>query len=140
MAYATVANVTVWLEQDHLVRLTDDTRSGSYSEAVLSAVLADCAARIDADLARAGYSVPVTTPQASLDYLASLEARLALEPLFRRRPQMAMPDSVKEAWQSARDELKEIKEGSRLLPGLTKSVDTNTISVETDDDRGWSSI
>jgi len=53
---------------------------------------------------------------------------------------MAMPDSVKEAWQSARDELKEIKEGSRLLPGLTKSVDTNTISVETDDDRGWSSI
>lgn len=138
MPYAVQADLAPYVDSATLIQLTDDDRDGVADGAVITGILADVAARIDGALLAAGYTVPVAAPGATL---RSLCARLALAPLFGRRPMVEAPASITTVADAAEAELKGIAAGKVIPPEAVKASAPSApggLAVSSDDDRGWS--
>jgi len=104
--------------------LSDDDGDGLADAAVLAEVLAIGERAVRVELARAGLAEDaVLTP-----HLEDLAATLAAEALFHRRREV-LPEVWRHRADRARDVLRQIGDGSRVVPGLTPA---RIASVDTD--------
>jgi phage gp36-like protein len=138
VAYAVQADLAPYIDATTLVQLTDDNGDGTADSAAIDGVLNDVSARIDGALKAAGFMTPVDPPGATL---RSLAARLALAPLYGRRPMNEAPATIATVAEGAEADLKAIETG-RLVPPeavrATAPAAPGGIAISSDDDAGWS--
>ncbi len=137
MAYATQAELAPYIDGATLIQLTDDDRDGIADVPVITGILDDVSARIDAALKAAGYTTPVAAPGAAL---RSLTARLSLAALYGRRPAVEAPPSITTVAEAAEGELKLIGAGKTQPPEairLSSPTGPSGIAISTDAARNW---
>ena len=136
-AYAIQADLAPYIDGATLVQLTDDDRNGIADAPVVTGILDDVSARIDAALKAAGYTTPVAAPGAAL---RSLTARLSLAALYGRRPAVEAPPSITTVAEAAEKELQLIGAGKVQPPEairLSSPTGPSGIATSTDVARNW---
>jgi phage gp36-like protein len=113
-SYATQADLERLLSPSMLVTLTDDDGNRTADTGVITGILADATAQVDAALEAGGYTVPVTSPDT---FLAGLTARLCVRSLYSRRASVAqvIPDLLRDLADRADQELRDIAAGKLVV-------------------------
>jgi phage gp36-like protein len=109
MAYSTLEDILEQVSQEELVRLTDDSGSGTVDEAVVARAIADADSELDAYLGER-YSLPLT-PVPPLARKLSVD--IALYNLYSRR--LAPPEARQRRYEEARGLLREAARGEVRL-------------------------
>jgi len=136
-AYFDIDDLKGVIDAATIVNLADDDQDGVADAAVLADVYAKVTAEIDAALLAGGYTAPVATPG---EYLAGLGARLAIGPLYARRPAVPTPEHTTKLWEAAKADLKQIAAGNLSVPEAEYEASSGAaggIAVSSDDARGW---
>jgi len=136
-AYFDEADLLGVIDAATLITLADDDVDGAADASVLADVYAKVTAEIDAALLAGGYDAPVAAPG---EYLAGLGARLAIGPLYARRPLVVTPEHTSKLWESAKADLKQIAAGKLAVPEAALPSSTTAaggIAVSSADSRGW---
>jgi len=136
-AYFDEADLLGVIDAATLIALADDNVDGTADATVLADVYAKVTAEIDAALLAGGYSAPVTVPG---EYLAGLGARLAIGPLYARRPLVVTPEHTTELYKQAKRDLERIADGKLAVPEAELPSSTTAaggIAVSSADSRGW---
>lgn len=108
MGYAVQADLEAAIDQQKLVELTDDEKTGAVNAGRLARALADADAVIDGYL-RGRYAVPLATTPPFVRYIA---VSLAIYGLFERRSHLfEMPEWLKERFKNAKENLRAIRDG-----------------------------
>lgn len=135
--YGTSADLLTYVDSDTLIALTDDDQDGAVDAAVIADLLLKSSSEIDAALLAAGYEVPASSPGS---FLSALAAKLALAPLYSRRPNTGLPEGIKAIWDDATRMLRDIASGKLSVSEATLSggaTYAGGVAVDSYDDRGW---
>ena len=136
-AYFDEADLLGVIDAATLIALADDDADGTADATVLADCYSKVTAEIDAALLAGGYEAPVAAPG---EYLAGLGARLAIGPLYARRPLVVTPEHTTKLYEEAKRDLRAIAEGKLSVPEATLPSSTTVaggIAVSSADSRGW---
>jgi len=109
MAYSTLADITLQLDEDTLVQLTDDSDAGTVDETIVAKATEDADSEIDTHIGRK-YTVPVSPVPAAV---RKWSVDIAIYNLYARRE--GPPDWRTERYNSAVRSLERIADGRAVL-------------------------
>lgn len=130
MSYAAQADLEAAIDQQALIDLTDDEKTGAINATRLTRALADADAVIDGYL-RGRYSVPLATTPPFVRHIA---VSLALYGLFERRAHVlgGAPKWVADRFANAKDSLRSIRKGDLDLGVEPPPAASSAIAAEAD--------
>lgn len=110
MPYCTLADITDMLDENEIIRYTDDAGTGLVNTSVTDKAIAGADALIDSHLA-ARYSVPV---QDVPDIIIGLAVDIAIYKICSRRS--AAPDEIRRKYDDAVRYLEKVAAGKIIIP------------------------
>ncbi|ACL05239.1 protein of unknown function DUF1320 [Desulfatibacillum aliphaticivorans] len=110
MAYSTISDILVQLDEQTLIQLTDDAGLGAVNQSVVSAAIEDADSEIDS-YCGSRYDVPLST---ATGMIGKISVDIALHNLWSRRSQ-GPPDSVEKRYANAVRFLRDVSAGKVTL-------------------------
>ena len=111
MPYCTLDDIKAMMDEDEIIRYTDDYDAGLVNTSVTDKAIAGADALIDSHIA-ARYSVPVSPVP---DIIAGLAVDIAIYRIYSRRSQA--PDDIRQKYDDAVRYLEKAAAGKVIIPG-----------------------
>lgn len=123
MAYCTLADIQYVMDEDDVIRFTDDDDSGAVSTAVVDKAIADTGSLVDAYLA-SRYTVPLDPVP---DVINGVACDIAVYKISSRRG--IASEEVRKKFEDAVKFLEKLASGKAVLPGADESTSGGTDMV-----------
>jgi len=113
MAYCTLDDIKDMMDEDEIIRFTDDADAGVVNTSVTDKAIAGADALIDSHIG-SRYSVPVDPVP---DIIVDLACDIAIYKLYSRRS--AAPDEIRQKYEDAVKYLEKVAAGKIIIPDAT---------------------
>ena len=115
MPYCTLDDIKDMMDEEEIIRFTDDAGAGVVNTDVTDKAIAGADALIDSHIG-SRYSVPVSPV---LDIIVALACDIAIYKLYSRRS--AAPEEIRKKYDDAIKYLEKAAAGKIIIPGATSS-------------------
>jgi len=125
MPYCTLSNIKAMMDEDEIIRFTDDYDAGIINTSVTDKAIAGADALIDSHIAKR-YSVPVSPVP---DIVLDLAVDIAIYKIYSRRSQP--PDEIRRKYDDAVKYLEKVAAGKIIIPDATAAATSTSDTAVT---------